>query len=270
MHTQRFERKTLTLNRLLFGLSSRLNEFPHTLAWFFSSQARENKHQIKKFHNIHQGKRCFIVANGPSLNQTDLSLLKNEISFGLNRIYLNFSRSSFRPSYYVAVNELVLDQYAAEIAELGMHKFINWNRRSLFHCGDQSITYIKSKLVHSDFFQSDLTKPMVFGGTVTFAALQLAYYMGFQQVFLVGLDHFYHEKGTPNQSEIRAPRVDTSHFHPGYFPQGSKWQLPDLFRSEVDYRIARYCYERDGREIFDATVNGHCQIFEKVNLKSLF
>ena len=35
----------------------------------------------KKFKNIHEGKRCFIIANGPSIKTQDLRLLKNEICF---------------------------------------------------------------------------------------------------------------------------------------------------------------------------------------------
>ena len=61
-----------------------------------------------------------------------------------------------------------------------------------------------------------------------------------------------------------------SHFHPNYFPKGSKWQLPDLLRSEIAYRIARRAFEDNGREIVDATVGGNCPIFEKVDYLSFF
>ncbi len=39
-------------------------------------------------HNIHHGQRCFIIGNGPSLQRTDLTKLKDEFTFGMNRIYL--------------------------------------------------------------------------------------------------------------------------------------------------------------------------------------
>jgi hypothetical protein len=192
------------------------------------------------------------------------------MTFGLNRIYLLFSKSSFRPTYYVSVNEFVLEQFAEEIMQLKMAKFINWNRRQYFSPDDQSITYLKSRLVLRDDFQTDLTRSMVFGGTVTFAALQLAFYMGFKKVILVGLDHHYRENGIPNEVAIRKEEQDQSHFHKDYFPRGSKWQLPDLGRSELDYRIARKYFENHGREILDATIDGHCHIFNKINLESLF
>ena len=39
---------------------------------------------------IHQGQRCFIFGNGPSLNNVDFSLFENEYSFTVNiRIFIS-------------------------------------------------------------------------------------------------------------------------------------------------------------------------------------
>ena len=119
-------------------------------------------------------------------------------------------------------------------------------------------------------FQYDLTHPMVVGATVTFVALQLAYYMGFQTVYLIGLDHNYKEKGIPSKTETRAPDQDESHFHKNYFPKGYKWQLPDLLRSEIEFDITRKAFEADGRDVLDATIGGKCQIFKKVSFEDIF
>lgn len=266
----RFINSRFSLRRLSAAIISRFTEIPHSIAWALLPEAHENKKKICGYKNKYNGERCFIVANGPSLRKTDLTMLNNEISFGLNRIYLNFHQSTFRPTFYVSVNELVLEQFATEITQLDMPKFINWNRRSFFPSGDRSITYLKSNFVIRDDFQNDLTRPMVFGGTVTFTALQLAFYMGFTKVVLVGLDHYYIEKGIPNEVATRNEEIDQSHFHKDYFPKGSQWQLPDLSRSELDYRIARKYFESHGREILDATIDGHCHVFNKVSYASLF
>ena len=266
----RFAISEISFPRLLSALKIRMQEVPHTLNWQFHPDAKANQKQILRFRGIHQGKRCFIVANGPSLLKTDLDLLENEISFGMNRIYLNFDRSSFRPTYLVVVNELILEQWPTEIAALSMPKFLNWNRRSCYDEPGSNTTYLKSKMTINDKFQYDLAKPVVFGATVTFVALQLAYYMGFQQVYLVGLDHNYQEKGTPSKTEIRSPEQDQSHFHAQYFPKGSKWQLPDLLRSEIEFDLVRRAFEADGRQVLDATLGGKCQVFEKIDFQTLF
>jgi hypothetical protein len=266
----RYSFSEVSFTRVALALRTRIAEIPHSFTWNFDNFAQENKERIKQFNGIHTGKRCFILANGPSLARTNLELLANEYTFGLNRVYLNFACSSFRPTYYVALNELILEQFSLEIAKLEMPKFLNWNRRSFYNFSDPSIYYIKSKMVINDLFESDLTRPIVVGGTVTFVALQIAYYMGFEKVILIGLDHSYVDKGEPSKTVIRTDNQDQSHFHPDYFPKGYKWQLPDLLRSEIDYELALNNYQRAGREILDATLGGKCQVFEKVDYLSLF
>ena len=266
----RYNLSEISINRIVSALKSRAGEIPHTFSWKYSPSARENQERIKVYQGKHQGERCFIVANGPSLLKTNLDLLRNKYTFGMNRIYLHFNETSFRPTYYVAVNELVLEQFASEISQLDIPKFLNWNQRSYFDLHDPNCVFVKAKFVVSDSFQDNLTKPLAFGGTVTFVALQIAYYMGFQEVILVGLDHKYADKGLPNKTEKRIADHDESHFHPNYFPKGIKWQLPDLLRSEIAYEIARRAFENAGREIVDATVQGHCPVFKKIDYLSLF
>ena len=203
MRLGRYKLSEISINRVLSALKVRTREIPHTFAWEFLPSAHENQERIKAYREKHKGEQCFIIANGPSLLQTNLELLNNKTTFGMNRIYLRFNDTSFRPTYYVAVNELVLKQFAHEISELDMPKFLNWNQRSAFDLHDPNYVFVKTKLVVRDYFQDDLTKPLDFGGTVTFVALQIAYYMGFQKVILIGLDHKYAEKGIPNQTETR-------------------------------------------------------------------
>jgi hypothetical protein len=266
----RFNIMEMSLNRVLASLIIRINEIPHSFAWMYSSLGARNRAKLEEYKGIHTGERCFIIANGPSLRKINLELLKNDLTFGLNRIYLSFEHTSFRPTYYVAMNELILEQFSGEIQALDMPKFLNWNRRVFFNSRNTNTVFLKSKLVLKDSFQYDLVRPMVLGGTVTYVALQIAYYMGFSKVILIGLDHNYVDKGIPNRTEMRSADVDDSHFHPQYFPKGSKWQLPDLLRSELDYEIARKVFEKDEREIVDATIGGMCKIFKKTDFPSLF
>ena len=98
--------------------------------------------------------------------------------------------------------------------------------------------------------------------------MQLAYYMGFKQVILIGVDHNFTTKGTPNTT-VTSAGDDPNHFNPGYFGKGFRWQLPDLDTSEIAYQMAREAYHKDGREILDATVDGKLTVFPKVKLESL-
>src|SRR3546814_19891707 len=98
--------------------------------------------------------------------------------------------------------------------------------------------------------------------------LQVAYYLGFKEVILIGMDHRYEYTGDPNQTQV-LDGPDLNHFSSDYFGHGQHWDNPDLAHSEESYRIARAEYERDGRRILDATLDGACDIFEKVDHPTL-
>jgi len=266
---KRFKFSEIDTNRIKSAIHRRLRDVPHMMSWVLSSDARRNREKLRSLKDIHKGERCFIIGNGPSLSKMDLSILSSETTFGTNRIYLLFDRTEFRPTYYVSVNELVLSQFVNEIINLPMPKFLNWNLRHLYGFRDD-IYYFRLGLGLWDRFEPEIVHPLSGGGTVTFVAMQIAYFMGFSKVILIGVDHNFIDKGIPNKEEERQSEIDANHFHPNYFPKGIKWQLPDLTRSEIAYRMARESFEKSGREILDATINGNCQVFKKVDWYSLF
>lgn len=235
-------------------------------AWQASTDGRQSIQRLHSLKNKHQGKRCFIIGNGPSLNQTDLTLLKNEYTFGLNRIYLMFPKLGFTTTYLVSVNELVIRQCADEIQQLPLPKFIPWRLRDVIKADDQTIFM---RPVQRTKFSKSPTYCLYEGGTVTYVAMQLAYYMGFQQVILIGVDHNFVTQGPANQ-EVVSTGQDPNHFSGEYFGKGFRWQLPDLVSSEQSYQLARTTYERAGRQIIDATVGGKLTVYPKVSYESLF
>lgn len=265
----RLQQTEFSVGRLAHGLGRRLADVPHALAWARSSGARANRGRLAALCDLHAGERCVLLANGPSLARTDLSAVKQVPSIGMNRIYLHFPTMGFETSYFVAINELVLGQFGAEIGPLTMPKFVNWTMRAAFDPLAANLYFLRLRLALADGFSAQLTRAVDTGGTVTFVALQLAYYLGFKQVILVGLDHRFSQQGEPNKTEQRKQLKDADHFHPNYFPTGSHWQLPDLRRSELAYQLARQAFEADGREILDATIDGACTVFPKVSLEKV-
>lgn len=229
---------------------------------------RTSMRRIRNYHNRHAGQRCFVIGNGPSLKNTDLTLLKNEVTFGLNRIYMNFDKMGFETTYHVCVNELVVEQCAKEIASLKMPKFSGWHCRDLIDfTDDMAFLWTRSGL--RSWFFTDLTEGCWEGSTVTMVAIQLAYYMGFREVVLIGVDHSYQFSGNPHAAVV-SEGADPNHFDPNYFGKGFKWHLPDLEGSELSYRVAKHVYQSSGRRIIDATVGGKLQVFPKVDYYSLF
>ena len=223
--------------------------------------------RMRKLKNKYYGQRCFIIGNGPSLNRMDLSLLKNEYTFGLNRIYLLFPKIGFTTTYYVAVNRLVIEQCAHEIEKLPITKFISYHAKP--HINYTSDMIFVCNPGTGLFFSKNPVSRISEGATVTYVAMQIAFYLGFSQVILIGVDHNFTTKGEPHKT-VTSEGPDPNHFSPDYFNKGFQWQLPDLDTSEEAYRLAKQTFEQDGRKILDATVDGRLQVFPKVDFQSLF
>jgi hypothetical protein len=228
---------------------------------------RDSIKRLAALKDIHRGKRCFLIGNGPSLKQTDLSLLKDEFTIGTNRIYLAFPDLEFSTKYYLSVNDLVIEQCAGEIQSLTMPRFISWRARRWIQ--PQENLYFIHTTYTGEKFATDIRERVWEGGTVTYTAMQVAYYLGFEQVILVGVDHNYVTPGKPNATVV-SQGDDPNHFDPGYFGKGFRWQLPDLVQWEEAYRLARRTYEAAGRQVIDATIGGHLRIFPRVEYETLF
>jgi hypothetical protein len=226
---------------------------------------RDSIQKIITLKDKHKGQRCFIIGNGPSLKNTDLTLLKNEVTFGMNRIYLLFDQIGFSTSYFVSINKLVVEQCAQDIIELPCPKFINWHCRDLISFTADMMFLL---CLPKEGFHTDITSGVWGGATVTYVAMQVAYYLGFDKVILVGVDHSFTTQGKPH-STVVSQGDDPDHFDPQYFGKGFRWQLADLETSERAYRMAKFHFERAGREIIDATIGGKLQVFPKVDYKSL-
>jgi hypothetical protein len=244
------------------------NRARHQAAALGSLRRRASIRQIRTLRGRHLGERCFILGNGPSLKRTDLSLLRNEASFGMNRIYMLFDELGFSTTYYVAINTLVIEQFASEIKKLAMPKFITWRGRK-WMADDPGTIFIDTDYTPPATFSSEVTGRIFEGSTVTYVALQLAFYLGFAEVILVGLDHHFSTQGPANVTVV-SQGDDPDHFSPGYFGKGYRWQLPDLEASERAYKLAREAYQAAGRRVLDATVGGKLQVFPKVDYTSLF
>ena len=222
--------------------------------------------RLALFRDMHRGERCVLVCNGPSLNRMELGFLRDEIVFGLNKIYLGLEGFGFYPRYMVAVNDKVIRQSAEVYRAMTSVKFLSES------CADavpeDSLTFhIRTEGLPERFYH-DITQGVRGGHTVTHAAFQIIRYMGFAEVVVIGMDHNFPSSGQPNEA-LHMEGDDPNHFSPAYF-RGHDWDAPNLAESEVSYRLARQIFEEEGRRIVDATLGGACDVFEKADYRQVF
>lgn len=143
------------------------------------------KQDLKSYKNKHRGERCFILACGPSLLEVEPLKLAKEFKISVNHAIYRFPES----------------QYSV-IGDLKNGLEINTGDSVLFSSSEpQHIPgsiYMKD-LGHLPGWSWDLEKGAYFGHTTSYLALQIASYLGFNPIYLVGLDlkdhkeltHFY-------------------------------------------------------------------------------
>lgn len=205
-----------------------------------------------EYQNIHAGETCLIIGNGPSLKDIPLEFLKKYKSFGTNRIYL---MDDFVPSYYVAINALVIEQSFMQILALPCPKFVRAMYATTFNA-------FPLRSVHDRKFHPDIENGIDEGWTVTYCCMQIAFHMGFTTALLVGVDHRYSQDGKPNQ-KVTATEPDPNHFDPRYFGPGVEWQCADLTNSRLAYIEADKAYKAAGRKIINLTPGTALDVFAK-------
>ena len=233
------------------------------LRWDLDPASWSSRAALRRWKDRHRGQKAVIVCNGPSLLRTDLSLLGNVFTFGLNKINLLFDKSAFRPSCIVSVNPLVIEQNAEFFNRTPLPLFIDTiGRRKVAR--RENVVFLHSEDFPS--FARDCTISLYQGGTVTFVAMQLAFHMGFDRVALVGCDHNFVSKG-PAHAVAISGATDANHFDPKYFADGARWHLPDLPLSEMAYSMARTAYDTFGRSLVNCTDGGHLEILNRMPLE---
>ncbi|MDX2128604.1 MAG: 6-hydroxymethylpterin diphosphokinase MptE-like protein [Chloroherpetonaceae bacterium] len=240
-----------------------------------SKEFDENRINIRKLKNKHLGQDCFIIGNGPSLKNVDLNIFNDYYTFATNKIYLIFDKIEWRPTYYIAYDHLVVKQGVSDIDKITTSSFIGTTKSvkkffykevypKLSKRENRYIFHVNDTISFGGF---DISEEMGLG-TVTNAALQIAYYMGFKRVFLVGVDHNYTYKGTQTIPELMIGN-DPNHFLPSYF-KDEIWLPPDKKQTEAALTLTKYYYEASNRSIKNATENSKLEIFHKISLDEAF
>lgn len=233
---------------------------PRAMGYFDSTYS-----SLKSLEGRYSGKRCFIVCTGPSLTITDLELLKNEYVFGMNSTAMILDRTIWRPDFYGIQDPAVYERLKGLVnnPENGLifapiafkRKYNtpdNWiyfpicYSYNLFEC-------YKLKKYFAKFSPNSYVK--VYNGfTISYSLIQIAYYLGFREMYLLGADcgysaagknHFAEHGHVPSNLDISTHRLITIY---GYLRK---------FSDKADFKV------------YNATRGGMLEEFERVKLEDV-
>lgn len=241
----------------------------------------EEREKLRPLKDKFKGKRCFIVGNGPSLNKCDLSLLKHEYTFAVNGIFYKTEEMGFKPTFYMVEDGHVVDDNLDKInaydppykffPALYKEKIVKTDD-TYFFAADLGFYRGDHQSFEKPRFSKDFSEVSFCGQSVTYLNMQLAYYLGFTEVYLIGMDFSYQIRET---DEVKGATLisnedDINHFHPDYFGKGKKWHDPKVYNVAKNYEFAKENFDADGRKIYNATVGGKLEIYDRVNYEKLF
>lgn len=230
-------------------------------------------------------RRCFIIANGPSLKQMDLSALRREITIGCNGIYSAFPEWGFHTSYlmFEDIEQTELRRHDIHAIEGPMKLASIYNAYSFK--ADQKTVFFNSPRMrgHNYYwtelypqFSRDFASLVHLGSSVTYIMIQFAYHLGCNPVYVIGLDHSYGELakrfpvGKVKITEENIDLVRGLHFSDKYYKVGDQIGVPDVPRQEQAYTLARKEFEAVGRNIYNAGLDSKLDLLEKVDFESIF
>ncbi len=234
---------------------------------------------FKKLKNSKKDKRIFLLGNGPSLNKTPLFLLKNENVFISNRFGLLLERLDFVPQYYACIDDRVLSTISEDIFELSdkvehiflplIHPSSGKNFYKVFKKIKNAYWLILNKFGYSiDLPYAGINK------SVTNCSLQIAAYMGFKEIYLLGVDMDYEDHKSVikenNRDWTSQEDDDPNHFDPRYFGKGTQYHHPRLDETFKKWEEAKTFFEEKGVKIYNATIGGKLEVFERVDFNNLF
>lgn len=233
--------------------------------------------RIARYHNQYTGQRCFIVANGPSLKAEDLTLLHNrrEITFAMNRIYKVFDQTPWRPTFYICEDELIAGGQQEEINAIeAEEKFIPieikwWHNVDIKDACYFHLNYHDEKR-YPYSFSPDCAHQVDCRGTVTFTCMEFAAYMGFSEVYLLGVDHNYRVTIDINGNVVTDPN-QKDYFTENYDTDIKDQVVHDMGNNTRAYLDAKaHLEEAGGTTIYNATRGGKLEVFQRVDFDSLF
>ena len=247
--------------------------------------------KIKRFFRIHEDERCFIIGNGPSLRIEDLEKLKREFTFASNSIYALYQFTDWRPTYYCAWDPIFCKKMMSDkenimtIMNGCKATFTSILSEGIKYRDDKDITqlyYVRSVLEEDETgwprFSTDCGEQVYASGSITYVMLQLAVYMGFKDIHLLGMDFNYsverYKDGTIIINDI-GDHMDQIQKEESKIVSEIKKRYNVSYIADKDIQLMGYQATKEYAnthkiKIYNATRGGKLEVFERVDFDNIF
>ena len=235
----------------------------------------DSHHRLMNLRNINNGKDCFIVGNGPSLKKMDLNRLNKKHCIFFNGAFdlRRFTTPECR--IHLCEDRLVFEDHQEKLNSLDglliypsdlLHLIKSKNPIiTEFHRGhpERKEDWPKAVDLQSKY-------PIFYwGGTVAYYGLQVALWMGFKNVYIIGVDLSYSipESVIQNGSVLTSTEDDPNHYKSSYFGKGLRWHVPMPERMQKAF--SKLSNKDKVNNIFNAGMGGNLNCFPRVDFTDI-
>lgn len=265
--------------RTKFGYDWMLSDLQMSLIEYLVPGNREKLLALK---DSHKGEKCFVIGNGSSLKAEDLDKLKehNIFSFGSKRINLIFDHTQWRPDIWGVSDLDYIQLYRDEISALhGFPKLVcvqSILKHDIFV--EDAIYYPFIQMERTPrWFNADIMRGVHFWGTITCKLINIAVYMGFKEIYLLGVDNTFpiqkDEKGN-YKYELKKMKHFSYEYHTKGEAEEVMKNVGDMLKAmkyvEQSYRSVKWHCDKIDVNIVNATRGGELEVFPRVEFDKVF
>ncbi len=231
---------------------------------------KESNACLLELKDQYRGQKCFVIGNGPSLRASDLEKLKNEVTFAANEIYKIFDQTNWRPTFYAIFDESVgaREGVIENASKMDCVKFFREEGYLVYRKFSGKNCYVNTwysrKYLDNPQFSENIVEGLFSIATVTYSMIQIARWMGFDEIYLLGMDNRY------AYSRLRDGTIIKNEGVASYFSAVGE-TLPDpataasTWEMDVAYEYADKYSREHGFRIYNATRGGFLEKFERVD-----
>lgn len=205
---------------------------------------------LDELEGLYAGHRIFLVGNGPSLNATPLDRLATEYTFGMNHLTALYKLTTWRPTFYLCLSSDMVGANRDEFYASGKPARLQFYESRYAEPG-----MIGLNADQEEDWSDDPCKRVSKYGTGLLAVMQLAVFMGFNPLVLVGCDLDFRPAG--------------NHYDDGYpLSAGFDWEQENVNQVRA-HEIAKVNCDRLGVKVLSATIGGKLEVYPRVSLVDL-
>ena len=248
----------------IYGICQRIVDINNQIFYRNYCRKTDNTSKISALHNLHKGEKCFIVGNGPSLTMQDLALIQDKDCFASNLIFKIFDKTTWRPKYYFIQDRYadtgnILDTINLKCLFIGDYY---WRTRGMKNPNAICIHSARSFNHESVDFSEDMTKSLVSHFTITYTMIQAAVYMGYSDIFLLGMDHSY-ALTYDSKGNVTEDSTVSNHI---FEDKNPKEVIANIEGMNKAYIAAQEYASTHGIKIYNATRGGKLEWFPRISL----